>query len=156
MKRPSGTAAEEATFETASWSRRIVALFVDWIASSFAAAVFVGPQALPFWSLASGEDPDPSTTGWVLLVFVAESALLTWLVGGSFGKLMTRLRVVPSDGRLLFINPLRILARQVAVVLVIPPLVFRPDGRGLHDMLAGTSTVTLDTFRALMADQHGV
>jgi hypothetical protein len=35
-------------------------------------------------------------------------------------------------------------------VLVIPPLVFRPDGRGLHDVLVGTATVTLDTFKALL------
>ena len=35
------------------------------------------------------------------------------------------------------------------VALVIPPLVYRPDGRGLHDLVAGTVTVTLDTFRSL-------
>jgi uncharacterized RDD family membrane protein YckC len=34
-------------------------------------------------------------------------------------------------------------------VLVIPPLVFRPDGRGLHDLLAGTATVTMETYRRL-------
>ena len=28
---------------------------------------------------------------------------------------------------------------------MIPPLVFRPDGRGLHDIAAGTATVTLQT-----------
>lgn len=140
-------AAEQAGFETATWSRRIAALFIDWIACTLAVIAFVGFD---------GYTEPGSPAGWYTLgVYVAESALLTWLVGGSFGKLIARLRVVPSDGRLLFINPLRILARQIAVVLVIPPLVFRSDGRGLHDMLAGTSTVTLDTFRALMAEQHG-
>ena len=29
------------------------------------------------------------------------------------------------------------LARQVLIALVIPPLVYRPDGRGLHDLAAG-------------------
>ena len=78
-----------------------------------------------------------------------ETALFTWLLGGSFGKLATRLRVVPADGRLRPLNPLKILARQVLIALVIPPLVFRPDGRGLHDLFAGTATVTLDTYRSL-------
>jgi uncharacterized RDD family membrane protein YckC len=57
--------------------------------------------------------------------------------------------VVQVDGRLRPMNPVRLLARQVLVALVIPPLVFRPDGRGLHDMFAGTATVTLDTQRSL-------
>jgi len=37
--------------------------------------------------------------------------------------------------------------RQVLVALVIPPLVFKPDGRGLHDLAAGTICVTLQTAR---------
>lgn len=142
-----------ATVETASWGRRILALIVDWIASSFVVALFLGPEALPFGSLVTGDDPDPASSAWVLLVFVLESTVLTFLAGGSFGKLMTRLRVVPADGRLLMISPLKILARQIGIALVIPPLVFRGDGRGLHDMFAGTSTVTLETFRRLVAEQ---
>ena len=39
------------------------------------------------------------------------------------------------------------LARTILVAAVIPPLVFRPDGRGLHDLMAGTATVTLQTAR---------
>ena len=42
------------------------------------------------------------------------------------------------------------LGRQLLVALVIPPLVFRPDGRGLHDLFAGTSTVTFATLRTLV------
>jgi uncharacterized RDD family membrane protein YckC len=49
---------------------------------------------------------------------------------------------VDTGGRL---DPLRSLARAILVAVVIPPLVFRPDRRGLHDMAAGTATVTLDT-----------
>jgi hypothetical protein len=37
----------------------------------------------------------------------------------------------------------------VMVALVIPPLVYRSDGRGLHDLVAGTMTVTVGTFRSL-------
>ena len=70
--------------------------------------------------------------------------MLTATVGGSFGKMATRLRVVrvADGGR---IDLLRAFARAGAVALVIPPLVFRPDGRGLHDIVAGSATVTLQT-----------
>ncbi|MDP2775249.1 MAG: RDD family protein [Nocardioides sp.] len=127
--------------ESASWARRILALFVDWTASTLTVVVFIG------WNDYS--EPGSSAQFFVLVAYVVESAAFTWLLGGSFGKLVTRLRVIPADGRLRPLNPLKALLRQVMIALVIPPLVYRADGRGLHDMVAGTVTVTLDTFRAL-------
>jgi uncharacterized RDD family membrane protein YckC len=118
--------------ETASWARRVLALFVDWFASTLAYS-----------------ETGSNAQLYVLLVYVVESALFTWLLGGSFGKLATRLRVVPADGRLRPLNPLKALLRQAMIALVIPPLVYRSDGRGLHDLVAGTVTVTLATFRGL-------
>lgn len=127
-------------FETASWGRRILALFIDWAASTLVVIALLGLD----------DYSESSASGfYVLLVYVVEAALFTWLVGGSFGKVASGLRVAPADGRLRPLNPLRLLARQVLVALVIPPLVFRPDGRGLHDLFAGTATVTLDTYRSL-------
>ncbi len=128
-------------FETASWGRRILALFVDWIASTMVVIAFVGLDEY-------GEPGSPAQL-YTLGVFVLEATLFTWLLGGSFGKLLTGLRVVPARGRGRLANPLPLLARQVAIVLVIPPLVFRSDGRGLHDLLAGTATVTMETYRVL-------
>ena len=78
-----------------------------------------------------------------------ETALFTALMGGSFGQVATRLRVVRASGDPRPIDPLRALLRQVLIALVIPPLVYRPDGRGLHDLAAGSATVTLQTYRAL-------
>ncbi|MBC9733428.1 RDD family protein [Nocardioides marmotae] len=135
------TAAPGPSFETASWARRIAALAVDWFASTLVVIAFIGLEDYT----ATGS-PAPA---YVLLVYVVESALLTWAVGGSFGKIATRLRVVRVDLSTRPLNPLVLLARQVAIALVIPPLVYRPDGRGLHDMLAGTATVTLDVYRTL-------
>lgn len=115
--------------ETASWLRRALALAVDWFASTLAVIFVLGTH---HWD------------GFVVLgVYVLESAFLTALAGGSFGKLATRLRVVRSDGSGRPVDLLRALLRQVLVALVIPPLVFRPDGRGLHDVAAGTMTVRL-------------
>lgn len=128
--------------ETASWGRRILALFVDWIVSTFFVIALVGWEE--YWEVGSNAQT------YVLPTLVVETALFTWLLGGSFGKLATRLRVVPADGNLRPHNPLRILIRQIMIVLVVPPLVFRPDGRGLHDLFAGTATVTLDTYRSLL------
>ena len=126
--------------ETASWARRFLALAVDWAACMLAVRLFT-----PVY----GPDADPASGFIVLGVFVLESALFTALLGGSFGKIVTRLRVVRSYGDPRPPALLPALARQLLVALVIPPLVFRPDGRGLHDIAAGTSTVTVQTFRRL-------
>jgi uncharacterized RDD family membrane protein YckC len=130
-----------APFETASWGRRILALFVDWFACTLAVSLFT-----PVYGV-------QNQTGqwWVLLAFVVETSVLTALSGGSFGKLATRLRVVRADGSGRPVGFLPALARSLLVAVVIPPLVFRHDGRGLHDMLCGTATVTLDTAKHLGA-----
>ena len=123
--------------ETASWGRRVLALIVDWFASTLVVVLVLGPAG---WS------ENRLSSLYTLGVFALESAVLTPLAGGSFGKLATRLRVVRADGRPGPPDLLRSLARAVLVCLVIPPLVFRPDRRGLHDMVAGSATVTLDTY----------
>lgn len=128
-------------FETTSWARRAVALLVDWAASTLVVVAIVGPDS---YSRTGSNAP------WlVLAVYVAESALLTALAGGSFGKLATRLRVVHANGDPRPIGLLQALVRSVLIALVIPPLVYRPDGRGLHDMLAKSATVDLATWRRL-------
>ena len=120
--------------ETASWGRRIVALLVDWFASTLVVVVVLGPAG---WS------ENRLSGAYTLMVFALESSVLTAVAGGSFGKLATRLRVVRNDGSGRPVDLLRSLLRQVMVCLVIPPLVFRPDGRGLHDLAAGSVTVTI-------------
>jgi len=131
----------DSTVATASWGRRFLALLVDWLASTLVVVTFVG------WDEYSAVGSNAQL--FVLPTYIVQSALLTWSLSGSFGKLVTGLRVVPALGPVRAINPLRLLLRQLMVALVIPPLVFRPDGRGLHDLVAGTATVRVETFRAL-------
>ena len=104
----------------ATWLRRIAGLFVDWIASSLVAAFVVGGFE------------DPAYQWLPLIVFWLESSVGVALAGASFGQMLVRIRVHRLDGRPLSL--FRALERQLLVCLVIPPLVFRADGRGLHDL----------------------
>jgi len=140
---PGAADAHPSAVPTASWGRRVLALVVDWTLCTLAVVAAFG--------LDSYTETGSNTSWLVLPVYVVESALLTWLAGGSVGKLLTGLCVVPADGQLRRLNPLKVLLRQVMIALVIPPLVFRSDGRGLHDIVAGTSTVTFATLRSLTA-----
>lgn len=120
--------------ETASWPRRLLALAVDWLASTL---VVIGLIGLGGWL------EDPASGFYVLGVFALETTVLLALAGGSFGHLVTRLRVVREDGTGRPLDLLRSLVRTVLVCLVVPPLVFKPDGRGLHDLAVGSMTVRL-------------
>ncbi len=122
----------EQQLRTASWPRRILALFVDWTASTLVVVAVMGPAG---WS-------ESRSSGFFTMgVFILESTVLTALAGGSFGKLATRLRVVRLDGGGQPLDVLRSLLRVVLVCLVIPPLVYKPDGRGLHDLAVSSATV---------------
>ncbi len=121
---------------TASWPRRILALFVDWTVSTLVVIAFMGPEG---WS------ESRSSSAYTMGVFILESAVLTALAGGSFGKLATRLRVVRVDAAGRPLDLARSLLRVVLICLVVPPLVYKPDGRGLHDLAVGTATVPLQT-----------
>jgi uncharacterized RDD family membrane protein YckC len=126
--------ASELPFETASWARRILALLVDYAACWGVMLLIYGRD----WF---GNGTLPSV--YLNLLFIGESAVLMALSGGSFGQLATRLRVVRSDGSGRPLSLLMALVRQILICLVIPPLVFRPDGRGLHDMVSGSVTIPL-------------
>ena len=120
------------TLRTASWPRRTLALFVDWTVSTLVVIAFMGPEG---WS------ESRSSSVYTMGVFILESTLLTALAGGSFGKLATRLRVIRLDGSAAPLDLLHALLRVVLICLVVPPLVYKPDGRGLHDLAVGSATV---------------
>lgn len=127
-------------FETASWGRRVLALIIDWAVSTLIVLFLIGGRRFT--------EPGGIHQLFVPLAYVVESAVLTTLVGGSFGKLATRLRTVRIDGSPRPLDPLRSIARQIMIAVAVPPLIFRPDGRGLHDMSCATATVTLQTYRS--------
>ena len=110
----------------ASWGRRLLALVVDWAASLLVAGLVFG-----------GEVWGQGWQAWMpMAVFLVEASLLTALLGGSFGQLVLRLGVARLDGRP--VNLLQALGRTALICLVVPPLVFNRDNRGLHDLAFGT------------------
>jgi uncharacterized RDD family membrane protein YckC len=103
--------------------RRVVGILVDWFASLGASyALFGGNE----WA--------------TLAIFGLENLLLVGTLGYTVGHRVAGLRVVRADGRT-FVGPLSGLVRALLLCLVIPPVVWDADGRGLHDKGAGTVVV---------------
>ncbi|WP_310963100.1 RDD family protein [Nocardioides terrisoli] len=133
MSGPSAPPPAPAGLELASWGRRIGAVLIDGVASALVALAILGPEGYSRSSFAP------------LIVFFIETGVGTAIVGGSFGQMLTRIRVLRTDGKPLSL--LMALLRSLMVCLVIPPLVFRPDGRGLHDMATGSAAYRLPKAR---------
>ena len=110
--------------------RRLAALVIDWIASELVALAVFG-RAYPF-----GTNQSMLAT---YVVFFVEVALLTSLMGGSFGQVLLGVRIVRTDGSRAW--PLRVLVRTLLLCLVIPAVIMDGEGRGLHDKAAGTRVV---------------
>ncbi len=114
----------------ATWRARIAALLVDW-GTSMVVAVF---------AFGVGVLRDGGWRAWmVLTVFFLQKAILTALVGGSFGQILARVTIVRLDG-----EPLgwwRAIARTAMVCVVLPAVVIGAERRGLDDLVLGTVAV---------------
>ncbi|MGH3413393.1 MAG: RDD family protein [Marmoricola sp.] len=122
-------AETHSSLEVASWARRIGARVIDGVAGALVTIAVLGYDDYLRYNFAP------------LIVFFAQTALGTMTVGGSFGQMLTRIRVLRTDGRRL--GPLAAMLRTALVCVVIPPLVFRPDGRGLHDLATDSGSYRL-------------
>lgn len=120
----------EGPGSVAGWGRRILALWLDWLASMLVVGAFIGGDV---WT-------GQGLSQWATMgAFLLEAALLTALMGGSFGQLVCRVAVARLDGKP--VNLLQALLRTFLICLVVPPLVFNRDGRGLHDLAVKTVTL---------------
>lgn len=114
----------------ASWARRIVALVIDWVLANIAAfAVFGGDV----WRPGSG------STWWPLASFFVLVWLSTASTGASPGQWALGLRIVRLDRRR--VGVLQAAVRTLLILLVVPPLIFTKEGRGLHDLAVNTAAV---------------
>ncbi len=115
----------------AGWGSRVFALALDWLLANLAALALVRTYAV--WSSRSG-------LTWVpFAVWFVEVWLLTALTGASAGQRLRRLQVIRLDRRP--VGLAKALVRTALVALVIPPLVYDRDSRGLHDKVTGTVVV---------------
>ncbi|MFN8158172.1 MAG: RDD family protein [Candidatus Nanopelagicales bacterium] len=113
----------------AGWGRRVLALLVDWIACLLLVRLF-----LPHIDYGT-----PTSSFATMGFFLAELTLFTWIAGASFGHRILGLGVVRLDGgRAGF---LRAFARSLQICLLVPPLIWDKDTRGLHDRSMGTVLV---------------
>lgn len=124
---------------TASLLRRLAAWGVDWALCS---AVVFG--LLPYdLVLEAGAEP-PLLLGvpessWALVgVFALENLLLVSLTGSTVGHRLLSLQVWQVRPGTF---PLQVAVRTVVLCAVVPALVTSRDGRGFHDVWAGTRIV---------------
>jgi uncharacterized RDD family membrane protein YckC len=120
---------EEGPGSLASTSRRLVAVFLDWILCVVIA-----------YGLVAQRDTR-ATNAWVLAVFAVVTVLGLALVGSTPGKRLMGLRVVRLDGGRL--GPLAVLLRTALLLLFVPAVIWDRDTRGLHDKAARSVEVRI-------------
>jgi uncharacterized RDD family membrane protein YckC len=108
--------------------RRVAALFIDWFACLAVALLING-----------GIEGRFDASLLTLAIFFCQVTLLTWLSGASFGQRIMGLVVAPV-GRPRIGLP-GVALRTLLLCLVIPAVVMQPNGRGLHDLAAGSVVV---------------
>lgn len=106
--------------------RRVAALFIDWFSCLAIALVINGGLQ------ANRYDPAIVTLG----IFFVQVTLFTWLQAASFGQRIMRLVVAPVGRSRLSLPSIAL--RTLLLCLVVPAVVLQPNGRGLHDMAAGS------------------
>lgn len=117
------------------WGRRLAALLIDWIGSAFIVGLISGGR----YGFGSGAEGAALTPLLTLAVFALDITLLTWLSGASAGQRVIGIGVRRLDGQR--IPLLASIVRAALICLVIPPVVYDRDGRGLHDRAAATIVV---------------
>lgn len=102
----------------APWSRRILALFIDWgIATLISVAFFGGEELI------------------TLGIFVASHIILIGLLGVTIGKRLVRIQVVRGQN---IPGPIFSTVRTLMLLLILPVILIGTDSRGAHDRAAGT------------------
>ena len=121
---------QEGAGSVAGWGRRVLALCIDWLLSMLAAGAFVGGDV---WT-------GGGAGAWMpLTVFAVEVWLLTGLLGASAGQRIVSIAVARVGG-----GPVGLwsaLIRTLLICLIVPPVIYDRDQRGVHDLAVGTVVV---------------
>lgn len=122
---------ERGKGSVAGYGRRLVALLIDWLAST---VIAVGLANIYDWTAF-----EKNWAAWG--IFAVQFWLLTGLTGTTLGKRIAGLRVARLDGK-----PVGLLwsaVRTVLILMIIPALMWDRDHRGLHDRAANTIVLEL-------------
>ncbi|GAA0415074.1 RDD family protein [Acrocarpospora corrugata] len=119
----------EGSGAVAGFGRRIGAILVDWLIST--------------WAIAQGVfQVSTQDASWVgMAVFAGAYVLLVGTLGMTLGMRLFRIRIAALDGSQP--NLLSVLVRTFLLCLAVPALIWDRDQRGLHDRAAGTVAVRL-------------
>lgn len=124
---------EDGPGSIAKLGRRFGALIVDWACATVIAMAFFGYDAFALPEEAGLTQFAP------LVLFAAIQILFIPLIGGSPGHRIFGMRLQLATGG--WTGLWRPVIRTLLLVVVIPPLIWDADNRGLHDKAAGTVLV---------------
>lgn len=110
---------ESGPGSAAGFGPRILAIVIDWLPCSLAAQLLTTNPAFS-----------------ALVLFAAITVLSVWIAGRTAGHAVAGLRVAQLGGGRAGFGPAAI--RTVLLCLLIPPVVYDIDNRGLHDRAANT------------------
>ncbi|PJJ56099.1 RDD family protein [Mumia flava] len=112
--------------EIAGFGRRLLALLIDWIVASLTVALATGTPLA---------GPEAASSWWVLFAFFVEVAILDATLGYSIGKRIVGIHVIGPHG-----GPVGVMAflRTALLCLVLPAILQNSEGRGFHDIAAGS------------------
>lgn len=116
---------EQGPGSIAGTGRRVAALTVDWLLALVLALVFTAPN---------------SPGSWGVVVWAAVGALAVAVFGTTPGQLALGVGVARID-ETVPVGVLRSVVRVALVFLVVPPLVWDLDGRGLQDRATQTAVI---------------
>ena len=121
--------------------RRLLGVGIDWVLCLAISSAFFADPALDATTATVLERVLLAGAPFATLgVWAAQHLLLVATLGTTIGHRVVGLRVVREDGAP-SVGPLKAAIRTALLALVIPAVVWGPDGRGLHDRLAGTRLV---------------
>ena len=126
---PAETSSTPDGPETASFSRRLGAVVVDWLVCQGIALLFLGTQA-----------GGGGAAFLPLGIFAALNVLFVSVVGSTLGHRLFGLQVWQVRPGAF---PLQVVVRSLLLCLFVPAVLTARDGRGYHDVVAGTRIVRL-------------
>jgi len=142
MRRPGY--AVVVTTDTATGAlvgRRLAGIAIDWVLCLLISSAFFPDPAYEAEQVTAVERAFLSGAPFATLgIWAVQHLLLVSTLGFTIGHRLWGLRVVRVDGAAV-VGPLKALIRTVLLALVVPAVVWGPDGRGLHDRAAGTQVV---------------